>query len=192
MVRILLASLLSALALFVWGFLFWAALPLPFLFLKAPNNESEILDVLKKAQLASGDYVIPWPNEAQRGGKTDKEMEQELMARHKQGPLVHIMYRADGVDVENPTVFAIGFVHFFVVSLLLAVLLKMALPGLPSYGARVLFVFIAGLFAAVTIDAAQPIWFHHPPLYPLFSGLFHVGIGLLAGLVLGALVKPQS
>ena len=191
MVRLLIGAVLSSIVLFVWGYLFWVVSPLRFGVLRTIPNEEAIIDALKKNLPETGVYLSPFAEESRF--KEDREAAQkELTEKHKEGPLVQIIYRKNGVDPMSPATFASGFANMLVASLLIGLLLKLALPGLASYSSRVLFVFVAGVFAAVAIDLSTPIWFHQPWDLPLFNALYHASSWFLAGLVLGAVIRPQS
>ena len=87
--------------------------------------------------------------------------------------------------------FAMGFGHYFVSALLMAVLLQLASPGLGGYLPRVLFVTLAGVFAAVAITLGDPIFLHQPWKTPLYFAAFYVVSWFVAGIVLGAIVRPS-
>jgi hypothetical protein len=163
--------------------------PLRFAVLRTVPNE--VADTLKKNLPESGVYRSPFP-EKSRVEEDRDAAQKEFTEKHKEGPVVQIIYRKDGVDPMSPAMFAGGFVNMLVSSLLIGLLLKLALPGLGSYSSRVLFVFVAGVFAVVAIDLSTPIWFHHPWDLPLFNALYHASSWLLAGFVLGAVIRPRS
>jgi hypothetical protein len=192
MVRLLIASLLSAVVLFFWGFVYWTVSPLRFQALKALPGQEKIVPELEKAGLETGVYLAPFVDEDRVTAENKDEVMKALLEKHKKGPLVQIIYRKDGVDMMNPTVFVMGFVHMFVSSLLVGLLLLMVVQGLSTYGSRVLFVFLASLFASWTIDLSAPIWFHHPWGYSLFNAGYHVGCGLFSALILAGLIKPRT
>ena len=60
------------------------------------------------------------------------------------------------------------------------------------YSARVCFVFGLGLFATLWIEGANVIWWHYPTSHSIFSGAYNVIAWLLAGLVIGAIVKKRG
>jgi hypothetical protein len=189
---VLLGSLLSAIAMFLWGFVWWVALPLKFLVLKAMPEQETILDTLRALNLESGAYFIPFVDETKVTSENKAETMKLMMEKHKTGPLVQITYRKSGMDMAYPLTMVPGFVQMFVSSLLVGVLLWMGLAGLTSYGERLLFVFIVNVFATISIDLSAPLWFHHPWGLPLYNAGFHLSCGVLSGLILAALIAPAT
>ena len=77
-------------------------------------------------------------------------------------------------------------------SLFVGWLMMMVLPSLASYGNRVWFVFLISVVAFVLVDLGPIIWFGLPYHFFLFNGAFHLGTGLIAGAVMGAILKPGA
>jgi hypothetical protein len=192
MIRLFVGALLSAVVLFLWGFVFWSASGIMYQFMHPLPDEDQAVQLFQNQQLESGTYLLPFPDRAAMNG-TDKEKEGAFLARRVKGPVAEIIYRKEGAPSPgNPQVLAVGFCHYFAASLLAAVLLIMAQPGLSRYPSRVLFVFLAGIFATVAITFAKPIWFFHPWPAVLYEAAFQ-GIGwLLAGIVLGMVIRPTK
>jgi hypothetical protein len=185
-------ALLSAVVLFVWGYVFWFASGIMVQFMHPMPEEDDVVHLFQKNDLESGTYLIPFPDLAALNG-TDKERQAVYMARRVKGPLMEIIYRKDGAaSPTNPLILARGFCHYFAASLLAAILLIMAQPGLPRYPMRVLFVFLAGVFATVAITFAKPIWFFHPWPAVLYEAGFQAIGWLLAGIVLGLVIRPAK
>ena len=69
-------------------------------------------------------------------------------------------------------------------------LLLVALPALESYARRVAFVCGLGVFAAVAVRLSEPILWHLPWGHFLHGATYDAASWLVAGLVLGAIVKP--
>jgi hypothetical protein len=114
-----------------------------------------------------------------------------LTKKHRDGPLVEVIYQKDGVDMNSLLVYAMGFGHFLVTSFLAAVVLLLAAPGLRAYPARVFFVFLVGVFASVAVHLSYPIWFHHPWPVHLVQAGYTASSWLLAGVVLGLVIRPR-
>ncbi len=175
-----LGSLLAAVAMFVWGAIFWMS-PLPYSALERTSDDAatgkSLLDHFPK----SGTYLLP-------GQYNDQKA---LAALTQAGPVATVHLQREGQAVMPPSVFIFGFVHEFLTVFLIALLIKMALPALGSYRSRVGFVALAGLAAAFFTNAGNPIWWHHPWPWCLFTGIYDVTAWLVAGLVLAAFIKPK-
>jgi hypothetical protein len=192
MIRLFVGALLSAVVLFLWGYAFWSASGVMYQFMFRLPDEDQVVQLFQDHNLESGTYLIPFADPAALNG-TDKEKEGAYTARRIKGPLMEIVYRKDGAaSPTNPLILARGFCHYFAASLLAAILLIMAQPGLPRYPMRVLFVFLAGVFATVAITFAKPIWFFHPWPAVLYEAAFQTIGWLLAGIVLGLVIRPAK
>jgi hypothetical protein len=184
--KLLLGAFLVAIVLMVWGFIFWTFLASPFLVFSGVSNEAAVIEALDQNIAQTGVYLYPFPD---MSGDSSTET---FVAQHQAGPIVQIIFRKEGLNPMSPSVFVGGFIHFFVSALILGVLLLLALPGLSSYGRRLLFVVVAGLFAAILVNLSEPIWYYHPWGYHLYYAAFTLTSSLFAGLVLAWIIKPQT
>lgn len=183
--RWLLGGVLSAVVLMGWGFLYWVVLSAPG---EAPARlpqEQQVVAVLR-GSVPSGVYYFPG---LQEGG--DMSGFQDFRQRHALGPTGMLMISQQGSDPMAPRVFATGFAHFLVSALLAGALLWAMLPLMERYWRRVGFVLTLGLFAAVAVKLAEPIWWHLPWGFHLRTAVFTVVGWLLAGMVLAALLRPH-
>jgi hypothetical protein len=187
MIRLVVGALLSAVVLMVWGAVFWMVLPWGHSTIKGLPNEDAVARVLRDAVPESGSYFYPYPDPALMKGH-DPEAREIFTIKNRRGPVFQLVYRKEGLDANDPSVFGFGFAHFAAASFLAGLLLWAAAPR--HYAARVLFVAGAGVFASVAVTLSNPIWFHHPWHAALVQAGFDVGCWVLAGLVLGALVRP--
>jgi hypothetical protein len=186
-IRLIVGSLLAALALMLWGMAFWAASPfMERYFQPLPVEAEGIVGTLKFALPKSGNYLYPYADDSSSAAM------QEVVDQLAAGPMVHITYRKEGVDADMGKAMAIGLIHYFLTALIAGSLLLIALPGLATFPKRVAVVTLASLFGAVLINGSNPIWFHHPWEFYLAVSIYHIGAGLIAGLVLGAIIKPKT
>ncbi len=185
-IRVIVGAVLSAIVLMAWGFVFWTVLPYPMEMMDRLPDDAPVVHALEKAE--TGVYFLPYPDREAMSGN-DPEAKAAFLARHEKGPLLQVFYRKEGVQAMDPKFFAMGFGQMFVASFLAAVLLCLALPGLGGYPARVLFVFLLGVFASVSLTLGDPIWFHHPWKYALYLSGFHVAGWALVAPVLGLVVR---
>ncbi|MBZ0115160.1 MAG: hypothetical protein K8J08_22075 [Thermoanaerobaculia bacterium] len=172
----------------VWGSIYWTVLPFGYQVMHGTSQEAAVKAILARSLPGTGVYMVPWLNQEQMAEPGAAE---SLMAEHRQGPLVQIFYTAEGADPMGPSVFLGGFINMFTSALIVAALLCMAMPGLPTFSLRAQFVFLVGLFAGVAVDLARPIWWHQPWNYWIHQALFPITGWLLVGLVMAAIVKDQ-
>ena len=136
--RLLMGSFFAAVAMFMWGFLFYVVSPAMDAAIKTVADDASTQTMLREHFTESGTYFVPSPNLP----------EEQLTQLHEAGPLAMVTVRRDGAPPMDPMVLVYGFLHQWVVCLLLAVLLLKAAPGLAGYGARAGFVALAGFTAA--------------------------------------------
>ena len=78
-----------------------------------------------------------------------------------------------------------GFLLTLATTVLVALLLKIAAPALPSYGAVLKFTALAGLTATVMIDFGDSVWWHIAWGWKLHRVAYHVVSWIITGPVLG-------
>jgi hypothetical protein len=178
MKQLVLGSLLAAVVLFFWGFVFWGLLPNPGF--QEPANEEAVWQSLDENLPETGAYYIP-----------DPEGDSESVARHESGPTAFLFVRNQGSPVMSVSMMAFGFVHMFITALLIGLLLRQASPRLPTYGKRVLFVVLVGAVATFWFDIAWPVWWGTPWTFFLWMAVYDVVAWTLAGVVLARFVQPM-
>ncbi len=185
--RVLLASIVAAVLMFAWGFVYWGlccmgtklAAPLP--------AELDVLAALRNSQAPSGMYVYPLPADP-----SDEEAQTEWENKFQEGPLLQLAYRKEGGPPMTPSMFAQGLGLNFAVALLTGCLLALAARGLPHFGGRLVFVLLVSLVAAIWTNVGDVVWWFHSPRYCLGSMAYTMGAGLLMGLVVAAIVRRPA
>ena len=188
MIRLIFGALLSTAVLFGFGGWFWVASPYPNMMIKPIPAEDDLVKVLKDGLPESGVYYFPWGDQETMSGKNE-EAAKKVQAKLEAGPIGQIVIRREGAKVDA-LYFAQGVGQYFVASLLMAILLHLALPGLGGYLPRVLFVTLAGVFASVAVTLQQPTWHHQPWLTPLYLAAYDTVSWFLAGIVMAMVVRP--
>ncbi len=181
MKRILIGSLLSAVALFLWGFVYWNVLPFRNSIYQSVPTEASVLPQLSAAIPHSGVYLLPnvanTPNEA------------ELNKLYSAGPIAEIIFLKHGAEPFSPYMFVHGFLHMFIAAFLMGILLSLALPALATYMDRVKAVVIAGLAGSFFAHLGDPIWFHHPWNMHILHFVYDLTCWILVGLILSRFVR---
>ena len=181
MKKIVLGSFLGAVAMLMWGAVFWMG-PLPKGVALTARDESALGQALRQHLHASGTYTLP-------GLATEPKRAEELAQK---GPFAVIHYRSIGGPLPDPSLLLRGFLIEWVTVALIACLMQMAFPVLNSYMRRVLFVMLAAITLAIHTDAGAVVWWHHDASWAWLMALYDVSAWTLAGLVLAAFVKPSQ
>lgn len=190
-VRVVNSALLSAVLMFIWGFVFWGPVLNMTAKLMSPMPEKVELDVvapLRGAQTPDGMYVYPGPLKDQG----DQAAVDAWTKKIEAGPIMHLAYRRQGVSPTDPMMFAKGFGHNFLMALLSGGLLAMVAHALPSYASRVGVLLLVSLIAALWTNLSDVIWWFHTPQYAAGQIVYTVVAGLLMALVTAAIVIPRA
>jgi hypothetical protein len=182
--RLLIGAVLAAVVMFFWGFVFWTLLPVSKQVMHGLPNEARVVGALQAGSLETGVYFYPWAEGA------DAEAMRQADEKHREGPVVEILYRAEGSPMMDPKMLAIGFLHFLASTILAGALLALAAPALPSFFGRWGFVFLFGLTASAFHDLSGPIWFYNPWDFAILNVAYHVVGWLLGGMLLAAIITP--
>lgn len=175
MKRISSGILLSALAVFVWGALYWSS-PFPFRVTGRCTDDEAAGAMLKEYFPETGSYLVP-------GQYNDRETTTRLM---EAGPLAMVHIRHEGMPPMQPGYLIRGFIHILAFTALGALLMKMVSGSLPTYSSRVRFMALAGLVSIVFMTFTDPVWYSHPWGWYLVTALYLFVAWVIAGAVLGA------
>jgi len=176
MKSLLLGSLLSAVALFMWGFVYFGISGIPYNFLGEANDNGLVLDAEFPE---SGTYVVPDPR---------LENVEDL---HLRGPFAMVHIRKGGMPMMSPSLMIGGFVHGFGYALLLGLLLKQICRK-SGYGARVGFVTLAGLAGTFMARIGDVIWWHNAWDWQLSTMAYTVIGSSIVGAILAKFIKNDA
>ncbi len=185
--KVIVTSLISAVVLFVWGFLFWGILG-GLGSLQGVPQEETVTSAIKQSITESGSYYYP----AMPENSDDEAAMSAWEAKHMEGPLYTVIYHAEGADVMNGSMFIMGYLHEFIASIFMCFLLVMALPQLQSFGKRLGFVILATLTFSFFIDFTGAIWMYYPWNGAFVNFFYHIIGWFLAGLVIAGMIKPKT
>lgn len=167
--RIALASILTAVALFFFGFLWWGIL-MPIIKPATVLAEGDLVEAMGTALPSDGLYFYP-----------------DYAEPPESGPVAMIFYR-DAVPDMGMTM-GMGFGHMLITALIVCVVVSRL--NLPTFGQRMGWVAFLGLFVAVWADAGNMVWWHHPPNWVAFHAAYDLLSWCVAGLIIAAIVVPK-
>jgi hypothetical protein len=184
-VRVLVAALVSAVLMFVWGFVFWAVLGMGARLMDPLPAAVDVIAPLRHAQTPSGMYIFPMPADMNIEGA-----QEEFERLHEEGPLLQLAFVAEGRPAMPPSMYAMGLGHYFAVALLTGCLVAFTVKGMPSFGTRLAFVLLVSLIAVVWSNGGDWVWWFHSPKYCLGNAAYSLVAGLLMSLTMAAVIKP--
>ena len=181
MKKFVLAPALAALAMFVFGFLYWGATTLPYRALASAGDDSATALALDKIFPATGTYLVP--------GMTTPEPERAEL--FKRGPFALVHFVKGGMLEMDPVLLAQGYAHEFVLCFILAIMLSKAAPSFQCFSCRVKFSAVIGLVAA-TCTLGNVVWWHHSLGWELVQALYNLIAFVVAGTVLAFFFTPKA
>lgn len=189
MTRIFLAGLLGGIAMFIWTSLAHMVLPLGETGVREMPNESNVLAAMQtNIGSDSGFYFFPGmglgPNATHEQKSEAMKHMNETLASHPSGILI---YHAPGSHPFNMgKLLSVEFLTELIEAFLAVFLL--AQTRLNTFGARVTFVTIIGIIAAVSTNVSYWNWYGFPgnytAAYMLIQFVGFLCVGLVAALVL--------
>ncbi|MEX2260685.1 MAG: hypothetical protein WD696_01975 [Bryobacteraceae bacterium] len=174
-------TLVGALAMVVWGMVFWGLLAGPIGVFRQLPDAPAVTQALTGSQTQTGTYFMPWPRDT-------AETSQRFLEQHRLGPFFRLSYVREGVDPQSPRKLLLGVVHDLSVALIAALLLWVANPAsrLRSFA----IVFLAGLLGSNFHMVGDPVWFHMPWDYSMGVLFYDVVSWGLLGLTGSLLWRP--
>jgi len=193
MMRIFLAGLLGGIAMFTWTSLAHMALPLGETGVREMPNESKVLEAMQShIGSDSGFYFFPGmglgPNPTREQKNDAMKHMNETLASHPSGILI---YHAPGSHPFNMgKLLSVEFLTELIEAFLAVFLLSQM--RLTSYGARVIFVTVIGIIAAVSTNVSYWNWYGFPGNYTGAYMLIQFVGFLCAGLVAALILKKRA
>jgi hypothetical protein len=190
--RIFLAGVLGGIAMFIWTSIAHMVLPLGYAGVSEIPNESAVLAAMQTNIAAqTGLYIFPGfglganPSRAARS-EAMKHMDEKLA----QNPSGLLMYHPAGSrNMKMGQLLGIEFANELLQSILAVFLL--GLTRLFTFGARVGFVLVVGILAALATNVSYWNWYGFPCAYTVAYMSIQV-IGFLCVGVVAALVLRKS
>ncbi len=179
MVRVLLGSLIAAVAMFIIGLLFFQT-PLNSIHVRSVDNvaAATVQQVLAANMPVTATYHVPYPGTP----------EQTVM--YGQGPIATIHYNSRGVSGADAQSVIGGLVLDFVAALLMGAALIGIDRRVPDFGSRARIVALFALAGAGLSDLSLPIWHHVDWPYAIYRFVANVVILAVGGLIIARWFLP--
>ncbi len=181
MIKLFFGSIVAAVAMFITGFLFFAT-PLQYLgSSRVTDTQNSAIQAALAANLPqTGTYMIPDTSTA------------EGTVMYGKGPIATVHYNSKGFSTAAPDVLIGGFIHEFIICILLAAALSGLDRRIPDFASRAKLVVLYSVAASAFMHLGEPIWYHHD--WPHFIYLFigDTAMLIVAGLILARWFMPVA
>jgi hypothetical protein len=184
--RVLLAALAGAVAMFVWTAIAHVATPLGTIGFSQIPNEAAVLHTMNDSiGVRPGLYFFPWVSPA------DPKMMEKVEALEKANGHGLLLYHGPGqnIDADMAPMLIKEFAKQFVQALIAAWIVSMIAAG---YATRVGVVTLIGVSAAIATNVSYWNWYGFPLDFTCAAIFMEVVSGLVAGLAIAAILKPRA
>ena len=174
MVKVTAGIVLTAVVLFIFGFLYWGISPLPYTALNSAADQEAALGDIKRHFPDTGAYMVPAADNM------------ELLAKGSQ-VVVYVDHEVPASQ-PDPQAMALGFVHNILIALVVFLLLRHQ-EGMSQHvrtGALV------GLAAVVVIEGSDVLWWLYPLSWKIHSVVYHFLCFVLAAAVLSKFMPARQ
>lgn len=178
--RLLISSLVAAVAMFLIGFVFYGTPLFSNVYKTAPFETQVAVQDALKALPASGTYFIPTGED------------EAAMAAHRAGPTAMLRVNLNGSEMMDPMVMVKGLVHMAVSAFLLGLLLLRVAPKIWNFSERMAVVLLASLAVVVFSRLGEPVWFGADWPYTLYVAVADLISLTVAGFILAKWFLPKS
>jgi len=172
----------ASIAVYLWGFLYWGANPLPYQTWGTSTDSAALGEALEQYLPDSGVYYVP--------DVTLPEAERERL--HEAGPIAFIYYHNHGAPVMDSTLMGMGFAHGVASVALLALLLNVLRSSWSSVAQGVKISLLVGCSAAVIINLGDAIWWRQAWDWQVHRAIYYVVFYAIAGAVLCKLAPKRA
>jgi hypothetical protein len=188
--KILLAGILSGIAMFIWTSIAHMALPLGEAGIREIPNESAVLSAMQSnIGEQTGLYIFPGPGVGKNATRQEKdESMKHMREKIAANPSGILMYHAPGRPFAFGKWLGVEFGTELLQAILVVVLL--AQTRIVSFAGRVGFVLVAGILAAISTNVSYWNWYGFPCVYTASYMVTQI-IGFFLVGVVAALVLPK-
>lgn len=188
MLRVLIASVIGAVLLFVWGFASWMLLDWRSDFMIGLPNDTAVMPVLKENLPKSGMYMFP----AMPADWRDKEAMELFEQQHAVGPVGMIIYESEGSKAMPPSAYATGMTINFIIALVSACLVYLTSKSCACFTSRFTVIFLLAVLVIATAELIPWNWMPGHDRFTLINAIDHLIGFALMGVPICLLIKPPK
>lgn len=182
LVRAIVGGIVGGLVVFVWGFVSHMILPLGETGFRQMQDEPAVVKAMQASIGEPGVYMVPYVDQK---NATEADLE-AWTAKQEAGPNAFLVYHPEGSPAGMGKQLGIHYASAFVAAFLASLVLALSATG---YVGRVMIVTLMGVFAVAITTVPEWNWYRFPADYCAAQVIDNVVGWLLAGIVLGIIVR---
>jgi hypothetical protein len=192
--KMLLASFVAAIVMFIWGGLAHMVLGLGETGIKELPNEEAVITALQANLTEPGFYFFPGLGMTPEMGKEEQKAAMEKWAaRYQAGPNGILVYHPVGEQAMSIRQFLVQILTYWMGALIAAFLLSKAMAGRQmGFWQKVFFVGLIGLAAGVTAKVPEWNWYRFPSSFIIAAIVDGFVAFLVGGLILGWMSRAKK
>lgn len=163
MKKLLFASFIGAIIIFMWNAISWMALPIHFNSLKYASSQDSILNVLNSSGLEDAAYMLPQVDNRNVNPSDSKyQEERKTLHDHLKGKPVALVFFTKAYEGEMTSSFVMGFLYVFISVFCVCLILLAAAAKVNTFGGRLWIVMLMALLFAFQGPMSDYNWMHFP------------------------------
>ncbi len=175
------AVLAAAIAVYIWGFVYWGATTIPYQVLETTSDDAAAQQAIRAHFPRNGVYALP-------SVLHDAESLESLSMA---GPTAFVFVTAaDGRPSMVPSIMIFGFLQGLAVAALVAVLLSWAGAGF-SFGCKLNLALLAGVISVVQTQFGDAVWWTFPWSWKLVTSFYEIVCFLILGVILAKMLPAN-
>ena len=181
MIKLTLGSIVSALAMMIAAFIYFAGpLALTAYSVAGEAQSAAVQSVLAANLPETGTYMVPDPST------------QSGTILFGKGPVATVHYNSSGFALDSADGMIWGLVLYLIVSVLIAGALSQLDRRIPDFKSRAIVVVLFSLAGSVLMTLGDPIWLHQDWTYAIFEFVGNSLILIIGGLILARWFMPTK
>lgn len=175
------AVLVTTLVIFVWGFLYWGASPMPYSSLNKTADDAAAQVALRQHFPESGAYMVPHQDQSQ----------EEISSLYEAGPagFVHLQYGRTPEQNMTQTLI-MGFMLDLVIVIMLLGFFHVAKAR--EFRDYAWLSMAAGAVAAISVHVGDMIWWQIAVGWKFWQLFYEFSVWVIAGHLLGYFLKADN
>lgn len=182
MIRVVIGSLVAAVAMFILGFVFYAMLGGIMVSDVGDSEAAAIQSVLAANMENDGARAVMVPSGE---GTVQQRM-------YLEGPIALIHYNPEGQEIGGTATLFGGFVHFLISALILGGALYSLAGHVREFSQRAAILTLFVLGASVFMHLGSPIWWHQSWLFHGYAFFADAVIYITGGLIIARFFLPRN